>query len=108
MLTFTFSHTLARSFLLIYFSSVYIAGDDDMPGHVKSSLMGVSLNIPIRDGRLALGTWQGIYLCEHRDQGKGARVLYSVGLVGSSNVSLGGWGGGHTRKIIVTIQGQSK
>ena len=37
-------------------------GDDDMPGHVKSSLMGVSLNVPIRQGRLALGTWQGVYL----------------------------------------------
>lgn len=37
-------------------------GDDDMPGHVKSSMMGVSLNIPIRDGRLALGTWQGMFL----------------------------------------------
>lgn len=111
-------------------------GEDDMPGHVKSSLMGPSLNIPvrlfdflplcfiifsmftilnyfstlcesiqwssichlhflwsrqsscqIRNGRLALGTWQGIYLNEHRDQG--------------------GWGGGHTRNIVITIQGQS-
>eukprot|EP00814_Leptocylindrus_danicus_P022590 CAMPEP_0116041258 /NCGR_PEP_ID=MMETSP0321-20121206/24923_1 /TAXON_ID=163516 /ORGANISM="Leptocylindrus danicus var. danicus, Strain B650" /LENGTH=160 /DNA_ID=CAMNT_0003521381 /DNA_START=155 /DNA_END=637 /DNA_ORIENTATION=- len=61
-------------------------GDDDMPGHVKSSLMGPSLNIPIQNGRLALGTWQGVYLNEHRDQG--------------------GWGGGHTRRIIITIQGQ--
>ena len=39
-----------------------LEGEDDMPGHVKSSMMGVSLNIPIRNGRLALGTWQGIYL----------------------------------------------
>jgi len=62
-------------------------GDDDMPGHVKSSLMGPSLNVPIRNGRLALGTWQGIYLNEHRDQG--------------------GWGGGHTRNIVITLQGQS-
>eukprot|EP00581_Thalassiosira_minuscula_P019008 CAMPEP_0183724644 /NCGR_PEP_ID=MMETSP0737-20130205/18062_1 /TAXON_ID=385413 /ORGANISM="Thalassiosira miniscula, Strain CCMP1093" /LENGTH=227 /DNA_ID=CAMNT_0025955283 /DNA_START=42 /DNA_END=725 /DNA_ORIENTATION=+ len=62
-------------------------GEDDMPGHVKSSLMGPSLNIPIRNGRLALGTWQGIYLNEHRNQG--------------------GWGGGHTRRIIITLQGQS-
>jgi len=61
-------------------------GDDDMPGHVKSSLMGPSLNVPIKNGRLALGTWQGIYLNEHRDQG--------------------GWGGGHSRHIIITIQGQ--
>ena len=41
-------------------------GDDDMPGHMKSSLMGASLTIPIRNGRLALGTWQGIFLFEHR------------------------------------------
>ena len=42
-------------------------GDDDMPAHIKSSLFGCDLTIPITDGRLALGTWQGIYLCEHRD-----------------------------------------
>ncbi|MCU0721418.1 MAG: secondary thiamine-phosphate synthase enzyme YjbQ, partial [Pirellula sp.] len=42
-------------------------GPDDMPAHVKSSLLGCSLNIPITDGRLNLGTWQGIYLCEHRN-----------------------------------------
>ncbi len=44
-----------------------LEGPDDMPAHIKSSLMGSSLTIPISDGRLALGTWQGIYLCEHRD-----------------------------------------
>ena len=49
-------------------------GDDDMPAHVKASLLGCSLLLPVRDGRLALGTWQGIYLCELRDQG-GARRL---------------------------------
>jgi secondary thiamine-phosphate synthase enzyme len=43
-------------------------GPDDMPAHVKSSLLGSSLTIPVRDGQLALGTWQGIYLCEHRDR----------------------------------------
>lgn len=43
-----------------------LEGRDDMPAHVKSSMLGVSLNIPIGDGRLLLGTWQGIYLCEHR------------------------------------------
>jgi secondary thiamine-phosphate synthase enzyme len=42
-------------------------GDDDMPAHIKSSLFGCDLNIPITNGRLGLGTWQGIYLCEHRD-----------------------------------------
>jgi secondary thiamine-phosphate synthase enzyme len=43
-------------------------GPDDMPAHVKASLLGCSLTIPVRDGRLALGTWQGIYLCEHRNR----------------------------------------
>ena len=106
-----------------------LEGDDDMPGHVKSSLMGASLNIPVKNGKLALGTWQvciqpaagssnpcmrrdrnsirashthtltffthvfhtfflqGIYLNEHRDQG--------------------GWGGGHSRNIVITLQGTS-
>ena len=45
-----------------------------MPAHVKASLLGPSLTVPVRDGGLALGTWQGIYLCEHRDHG-GARSL---------------------------------
>ena len=49
-------------------------GPDDMPAHVKSSLMGSSVSIPIGDGRLLLGTWQGIYLCEHRNRG-GSRTL---------------------------------
>ena len=51
-----------------------LEGPDDMPAHIKSALTGVSLALPIRDGGLALGTWQGIYLCEHRDNG-GARKL---------------------------------
>ncbi len=49
-------------------------GPDDMPAHVKSSLLGSSVWVPISAGRLALGTWQGIYLCEHRNHG-GARNL---------------------------------
>jgi len=49
-------------------------GPDDMPAHIKSSLMGTSVSIPIREGRLTLGTWQGLYLCEHRNQG-GKRQL---------------------------------
>jgi secondary thiamine-phosphate synthase enzyme len=49
-----------------------LEGPDDMPAHVKSSLLGASVQIPIRDGQLAFGTWQGIYLCEHRNRG-GAR-----------------------------------
>jgi len=51
-----------------------LEGDDDMPAHIKSSLLDSSLTIPVSDGRLALGTWQGIYLCEHRDHG-GSRSL---------------------------------
>ena len=51
-----------------------LEGADDMPAHVKAALMGSSLTLPISGGRLALGTWQGIYLCEHRDRG-GARSL---------------------------------
>ncbi|HVW18976.1 MAG TPA: secondary thiamine-phosphate synthase enzyme YjbQ [Solirubrobacteraceae bacterium] len=51
-----------------------LEGADDMPAHVKASLMGPSLTLPVRDGRLALGVWQGVYLCEHRDRG-GPRSL---------------------------------
>jgi secondary thiamine-phosphate synthase enzyme len=54
-----------------------IEGADDMPAHIKASLLGPSLSLPIRNGRLALGTWQGIYLCEHRDRG-GARTLVAT------------------------------
>ncbi len=46
-----------------------LEGPDDMPAHVKASLLGPSLSLPVASGRLALGTWQGIYLCEHRDHG---------------------------------------
>jgi len=49
-------------------------GPDDMPAHIKASTLGCSLTLPVREGRLALGTWQGVYLCEHRDRG-GARTL---------------------------------
>ncbi|HEX6987507.1 MAG TPA: secondary thiamine-phosphate synthase enzyme YjbQ [Planctomycetaceae bacterium] len=51
-----------------------IEGPDDMPAHVKASMLGSSVTVPIRDGAPALGTWQGIYLCEHRDRG-GRRSL---------------------------------
>ena len=54
-----------------------VEGSDDMPAHIKASLFGPSLTLPIRDGELALGTWQGIYLCEHRDRG-GARSLLAT------------------------------
>ena len=55
-----------------------LEGTDDMPAHVKSSLFGPSLTIPVRDGRLALGTWQGIYLCEFRDYGGDRRILATL------------------------------
>ena len=55
-----------------------LEGTDDMPAHVKSSLLGSSLSIPIRDGDLALGTWQGIYLCEHRNRGGARRLLLTL------------------------------
>jgi secondary thiamine-phosphate synthase enzyme len=52
-----------------------LEGPDDMPAHVKASLLGPSLTLPISGGRLALGTWQGIYLCEHRDRGGQRSIL---------------------------------
>lgn len=54
-----------------------LEGEDDMPAHVKAALLGPSLTLPISDGRLAFGTWQGIYLCEHRDRG-GTRTLVAT------------------------------
>src|SRR5918998_2096013 len=53
-------------------------GPDDMPAHIKASVLGPSLTLPVSDGRLALGTWQGIYLCEHRDRPSGRRVLANL------------------------------
>jgi secondary thiamine-phosphate synthase enzyme len=53
-------------------------GDDDMPGHVKASLMSSSLTIPVRDGRLCLGVWQGICLCEHRRRGGRRRLVLTL------------------------------
>lgn len=54
-----------------------LEGADDMPAHAKSTMIGVSLNIPITRGRLNLGIWQGIYLCEHRDYG-GSRAIVAT------------------------------
>ena len=53
-------------------------GPDDMPAHLKSSIIGSSVNIPITDGQFNLGTWQGIYLCEHRDQGGPRKILITI------------------------------
>jgi secondary thiamine-phosphate synthase enzyme len=55
-----------------------LEGPDDMPAHIKASLTGFSLVLPVRDGRFALGTWQGIYLCEHRDNGGARKVLVTA------------------------------
>jgi secondary thiamine-phosphate synthase enzyme len=54
-----------------------LEGDDDMPAHIKAALLGPSLTLPVSGGRPALGTWQGIYLCEHRDRG-GARSVVAT------------------------------
>ena len=55
-----------------------LEGPDDMPAHVKASLFGPTLTLPIRDGAFALGTWQGIYLCEHRDRGGPRSVVVTA------------------------------
>lgn len=55
-----------------------LEGDDDMPAHAKSVIVGASLTIPITDGRLNLGTWQGIYLCEFRDYGGSRKIVATV------------------------------
>jgi secondary thiamine-phosphate synthase enzyme len=55
-----------------------LEGSDDMPAHVKASMMGASVMIPISNGRLQLGTWQGIYLCEHRNHASGRRVVITI------------------------------
>lgn len=55
-----------------------LEGPDDMPAHIKTVLIGPSLSLPVSNGRLALGTWQGIYLCEHRDHGGARRVVATI------------------------------
>lgn len=53
-------------------------GSDDLPAHLKSSLLGCNLTIPVTNGRLNLGTWQGIYLCEHRNQGGSRHLVVTI------------------------------
>ncbi len=60
-----------------YYKHTY-EGADDMPAHIKASLMGSSVQIPITNGRLNLGIWQGIYLCEHRNYASGRTVVITV------------------------------
>jgi secondary thiamine-phosphate synthase enzyme len=55
-----------------------LEGPDDMPAHIKASLLGPSLTLPVADGALALGTWQGVYLCEHRDHGGPRRLVVTL------------------------------
>jgi secondary thiamine-phosphate synthase enzyme len=55
-----------------------LEGPDDMPAHVKAALLGPALSLPVSGGRLALGTWQGVYLCEHRDDGGSRSVLATL------------------------------
>ncbi|MDC0612366.1 secondary thiamine-phosphate synthase enzyme YjbQ [Vibrio sp.] len=60
-----------------YYQHTY-EGDDDMPAHIKASILGPSVSIPITNGQLALGTWQGIYLGEHRDYGGNRRIIATI------------------------------
>ena len=53
-------------------------GPDDMPAHLKSSILGSSVSIPVTDGKLNLGTWQGIYLCEHRNRGGSRKLVVTI------------------------------
>ena len=55
-----------------------IEGSDDMPAHLKSAILGASLNIPISEGKLNLGVWQGIYLCEHRNHGGNRKIVLTI------------------------------
>jgi secondary thiamine-phosphate synthase enzyme len=55
-----------------------VEGPDDMPAHIKASLLGPSLSLPVSRGRFALGTWQGVYLCEHRDHGGPRSLLVTL------------------------------
>jgi secondary thiamine-phosphate synthase enzyme len=55
-----------------------VEGPDDMPAHIKAALIGTSVSVPITNGRLNLGTWQGVYLCEHRDRAGSRRVVATI------------------------------
>ena len=57
-----------------------LEGSDDLPAHFKSMILGVSLSIPLIKGRLGLGTWQGVYLCEHRNHASGRRLVITVNI----------------------------
>lgn len=55
-----------------------LEGSDDMPAHLKSAILGSSVTIPISNGKINLGTWQGIYLCEHRDRGGNRKIMLTI------------------------------
>ena len=55
-----------------------VEGPDDMPAHVKAALLGCSVTVPVHEGRLRLGTWQGIYLCEHRNRASGRKLVLTL------------------------------
>ncbi len=55
-----------------------LEGSDDMPAHIKASILGSSVTVPVKDGRLNLGTWQGIYLCEHRNHGGPRKLIVTI------------------------------
>jgi secondary thiamine-phosphate synthase enzyme len=55
-----------------------LEGPDDMPAHIKASILGSSVTVPVKDGKFNLGTWQGIYLCEHRNQGGPRRLIITI------------------------------
>ena len=55
-----------------------IEGSDDMPAHLKSAILGASLSVPISKGKLNLGVWQGIYLCEHRNHGGNRKIVLTI------------------------------
>ncbi len=61
----------------VYFKHTF-EGSDDMPAHIKASLLGASVQIPITNGQLNLGTWQGIYLCEHRDYAESRSIVITA------------------------------
>ncbi len=65
-------------------------GPDDMPAHIKASLLGSSVSIPITDGYLNLGVWQGIYLCEHRDQGGPRNIIVTINAQQQLNIDQSG------------------
>ncbi|HMY40754.1 MAG TPA: secondary thiamine-phosphate synthase enzyme YjbQ [Marinagarivorans sp.] len=79
--------SVRRDFLTVFnrlipeSSSAYEHNDeglDDLPAHIKASLLGSSISLPVANGRLQLGTWQGVYLCEHRDHGGARRLVLTL------------------------------